>query len=127
MADFKRADRLSHSMRQEIYDIVRNLKDPRIPELFSVTYADVTADLRYAKVGVSAMIDEQQRRDFIKALKGAAGFVRRELGARIELRYTPELSFAFDESLERSWRIQNKLGEIASELENSREEGGGDA
>ena len=117
MADFTRTDRLSPQVRQEVYSILKNLKDPRMPEVFSVTFANVTNDLRYAKVGVSAMVDEQRQRDMMKALKGAAGFVRRELGQRLDLRYTPEVSFEFDKSIERSSRIHGTLSTISKELE----------
>lgn len=113
MADFTRTDRLSHQIRQEVYSIIHQLKDPRIPEMLSVTYARVTADLRYAKIGVSAIVDETQEKALMKALKGAAGFVRRELGARVDLRYTPEMVFEFDKSIERSISIQRTLNQIS--------------
>ena len=116
MADFTRTDRLSPQVQHEIYNIIKNLKDPRIPEVFTVTYANVTKDLRYAKVGISAMIDEKQMRDMLKALKGAAGFVRRELGSRVDLRYTPEVIFEQDDSIERSIKIQGTLNAISKEL-----------
>ncbi|MGI5899905.1 MAG: 30S ribosome-binding factor RbfA [Christensenellales bacterium] len=117
MADFSRTDRLSPQVRSQVYDIIKDLKDPRIPEVFTVTYANVTNDLRYAKIGISAMLDEKAQSEMMKALKGAAGFVRRELGARIDLRYTPEISFELDNSIERSVRIQSTLNTITRELE----------
>jgi len=120
MADFTRTDRLSHQIRQEAYAIIHQLKDPRIPEMLSVTYAKVTSDLHYAKIGVSAIADEKQQAAMMKALKGASGFIRRELGARMDLRYIPELSFEFDKSIERSISIQKTLEQI------SRSENGGE-
>jgi ribosome-binding factor A len=117
MAGFSRADRLSPQVRSQVYEIIKGLKDPRIPEVFTITYANVTNDLSYAKVGISAMLDEKAQREMMKALKGAAGFVRRELGSRVDLRYTPEITFELDNSIERSVRIQSTLNTITRELE----------
>jgi ribosome-binding factor A len=112
MPGFSRTDRLSEQVKQEVYAIVRSLKDPRIPQMFTITYASVTPDLRHAKIGVSTLGEKERHADFVKALKGAAGFIRRELGARMQLRYVPELSFVYDDSIEYSVHIQQKLEQI---------------
>lgn len=112
MPDFTRTDRLSEQVKHDLYDIIRNLKDPRIPQMFSVTFARVTQDLRHARVGISVIGDEQVQNGCMKALRGAAGHIRRELGARLGARYTPELSFELDRSIEYSVHIGKVLSDI---------------
>lgn len=112
MPGFNRTDRLSEQVKQEVYTIVRSLKDPRIPQMFTITYASVTPDLRHAKIGVSALGPQEDHAAFVKALKGAAGYIRRELGAAMQMRYVPELSFVYDNSIEYSIQIQQKLDQI---------------
>ncbi|HAA24897.1 MAG TPA: 30S ribosome-binding factor RbfA [Ruminiclostridium sp.] len=102
----ERTDRIAGEIQKEISDIIRTgVKDPRLPDLVSVTGVRVTKDLRYAKVYISVFGDEQKRSDAINALNHAAGFIRRELGQRIKLRYTPELMFIPDDSIEQGIHI----------------------
>lgn len=97
-------------MQKEIADLIRNtIKDPRLPEMVSVTAVRVTKDLRYAKVYVSVLGSEQDKKDAMEALKNAAGFVRREIGQRIQLRYTPEIVFVQDDSIEHGMHISNLI------------------
>lgn len=101
-----RTDRIAGEMKKEISDIIRfNIKDPRIPELISVTSVNVTGDLRYAKVYISIFDTDEVKKNAMVALRGAAGFVRREIGQRIQLRYTPEIIFEEDDSIERGMYI----------------------
>jgi ribosome-binding factor A len=96
-----RTSRLSEEMKKEISGIIHNeLKDPRLPVLVSVTMVNVTKDLRYAKVYVSVMGSEEEKKGAISALKSAAGFIRREVGHRMQIRYTPEMQFELDNSIE---------------------------
>lgn len=105
----ERTDRIAGEMKKEISDIIRNsIKDPRLPEMVSVTGVKVTRDLRYAKVYISIFGSDEEKKNAMTALKGAAGFVRREIGQRIQLRYTPEIMFEADDSIERGMHI-NKL------------------
>lgn len=97
MANF-RIDRISEEVRHALDAIIREMNDPRISGTYTVTRADVTRDLRYAKVYVSVLEDEKAD-DMMKALKKAAGFIRRELGYRANLRYTPELIFVRDQNI----------------------------
>jgi ribosome-binding factor A len=93
---YNRIDRISEEVRREVDRIIReDLNDPRISGTFSVTHADVTRDLRHAKIYVSVLEDDK-REGMMAALKKAAGFIRRELGYRAQLRYTPELIFVRD-------------------------------
>ena len=76
--------------------------------MVTVTHVDTTSDLRYAKVFVS-VLDKTQEKDVIKGLKSASGYLRRELGAAVKLRYTPELQFVADDSIEQGAHILQML------------------
>lgn len=96
-----RTHRISEEMKKEISSIIQSeLKDPRLPKLISVISANVTKDLRYAKVLVSVMGSDEEKKNAIGGLKSAAGFIRREVGHRMQLRYTPEIQFELDTSIE---------------------------
>jgi len=104
-----RINRINEEVRRELSDILRELKDPRIPMMTSVVSVSVTADLRYATVYVSIFGEEGVKKDAISALKKSAGFVRRELGHRLNLRYTPEIIYKEDNSIEHGARINELL------------------
>ena len=96
---YNRIDRISEEVRREVDRIIReDLNDPRIAGTFSVTHADVTRDLRHAKIYVSVLEDDK-REGVMAALKKAAGFIRRELGRNIIIRYSPELTFVSDQNI----------------------------
>ena len=96
---YNRIDRISEEVRREVDRIIReDLSDPRIAGTFSITHADVTRDLRHAKIYVSVLEDDK-REGMMAALKKAAGFIRRELGRNIIIRYSPELTFVSDENI----------------------------
>ena len=97
-----RTERISEEIKREISAIIqKELKDPRLPDLVSVLSAEVTKDLRYAKVYVSVLGTEEEKKNAMQGLKSAAGFIRREIGHRLQLRYVPELVFELDNSIER--------------------------
>lgn len=104
-----RIDKINEEVRREIAAVIRELKDSRIPMMTSVVAVSVTNDLRYAKVYVSVMGDDETKKQAILGLKSAAGFVRRELGRRIDLRYTPEPVFELDNSIEHGAYINSLL------------------
>ena len=107
-----RVEKLQELMKQEISDIIfHELKDPRIG-FVTVTSVACTEDLREAKIYVSVMGDEKKARDTLNGLNSSLGFVRLEIGKRIRLRFTPEISFALDTSLSYSDHIQRLLNEI---------------
>jgi ribosome-binding factor A len=107
MAD--RIIRISEEVKREISNIIQNeLKDPRLPSLVSIIDCQVTKDLGHAKVYVSVMGTEEEKKNAMKALKSAAGFIRRELGHKVQLRATPEIHFELDNSIEHGMYI-NKL------------------
>jgi ribosome-binding factor A len=89
----------------------RRLRDPRIG-FVSVTDVELSADLRDAKIFVSVLGDEEAKRRTMEGLERAAGFVRSELGRRVNLRYTPEVLFRLDDSIERGTRIVALLREV---------------
>ena len=95
-----RISRINEEIQRQLSADIRRLKDPRVSGsgMVSVTRVDTTGDLRYAKIYVS-VLDKSQEKDVLKGLKSAAGFLRRELGSALRLRYTPELLFEADDSI----------------------------
>ena len=94
-----RIGRINEEIQKELASLLRNLKDPRVQStMISITHVETTPDLRYAKVYAS-FLDESKAEDALKGLKSASGYLRRELGAALKLRYTPELVWALDDSI----------------------------
>ena len=109
MASFDRIDRISQEAHKAIDHIIRDeLNDPRIGGMWSIVRCEVTRDLRYCKVRVS-ILEEEKRKDMMAALKKAAGFVRRELGKAVDLRYVPEIQFELDTNIEYAAHINQIL------------------
>lgn len=114
---FQRTDRISEEARREIDRIIReDVHDPRVSGTFSITRCEVTRDLRHAKVYVSVLEDEK-RDGFMKALKSAAGFIRHELGTRMIIRYTPELTFVNDMNIAYGVHIASVLNQVKAQEE----------
>lgn len=110
-----RVEKVQELMKQEISQIVqRELKDPRIG-FVTITSVECTGDLREAKIYVSIMGSEQQVKDSWTGLNRGLGFIRREIGKRIRLRFTPELTFELDKSLDYSAHIQELLLKIKAD------------
>ena len=104
-----RINRINEEIQKELSSLFRTLKDPRVQGgMVTVTHVDTTSDLRYAKVFVS-VLDKSQEKDVVKGLKSASGYLRRELGAALRLRYTPELQFTADDSIEQGAHILQML------------------
>lgn len=117
---YKRTDRISEEIKKEITGIIRGeVKDPRISPMFSVVRTEVTRDLRHAKVYISVLGSEEERTHTVEGLKRAAGYIRKELGTRLGIRYIPELHFVPDSSIEYSIEIAKKLEQIRQASENS--------
>ena len=107
-----RIDRISEEMKKEVSSIIQNeLKDPRLPVMVSILSANVAKDLRYAKFHVSVMGTEEEKKNALASLKSAAGFIRREVGHRMQLRYTPEMQFELDNSIEHGVYISKLIHE----------------
>lgn len=94
-----RKGRINEELQRELSSLIRTLKDPRVQQsMVSVTKVEATGDLRYAKVYIS-VLDKDKSKETLKGLKSAGGFLRREIGSRLQLRYTPELVFEEDDSI----------------------------
>ena len=94
-----RIGRINEEIQKELSSLIRNLKDPRVQDtMISITHVETTPDLRWAKVYVS-FLQEERAKDALKGLKSAGGYLRRELGRALNLRYTPELNWALDDSI----------------------------
>ena len=115
----RRTERLNHLLRQEITDLLqREAKDPRLSVMVSVTHVSVSSDLRYAKVFVSVLGTEEEKRRLLTGLHAASGFLRRELSSRLSMRYTPELSFVYDDTMEQAGKVIQLIDQVsASETE----------
>ena len=118
----RRTERLGEEIRQEVSLIVgEQLEDPRIGPV-TVTRVTVTADLRTAQVYVGIIGDAAHRKRAMAALRQAAGFVRRELGQRVQIRHTPEIVFHLDKGLEATERVEKLLTEIRAEEVRTRDD-----
>ena len=94
-----RIGRINEEIQKELASLIRNLKDPRVQDtMISITHVETTPDLRYAKVYAS-FLQEDKAADALKGLRSASGFLRRELGQKLKLRYTPELVWELDDSI----------------------------
>ena len=109
MAGFK-INRVASDIKVVLSDLLREVKDPRISKLLSIVKLDVSGDMSYATVYVSAIEGNEKTKESVKALKGAAGYLRRELGSKMKLRKVPELRFVADDSIEISANISKIVG-----------------
>ena len=103
-----RIGRINEEIQRELASLIPNVKDPRVTGMISVTAVETTPDLRWAKVYVS-MLDKSSAAQVVKGLKSAAGYLRRELGRALNLRYTPELLFVEDDSIDKGAHILEML------------------
>ena len=105
-----RIGRVNEEIQRELSSLIRTVKDPRVADagMVSVTAVEATPDLKYAKIYVSAL-NKDSSGQLLKGLKSAAGSLRRELGQRLNLRATPELSFVRDDSIDKGAHILDLL------------------
>ena len=110
MANY-RGGRINEEVRKEISVIIRDeIKDPRMTAMVSITSVKVSKDLKYAKVFVSIFgKNEEEKNETFAALKSASGYVRREVGQRINLRNTPQIIFELDDSISYSMKIEELI------------------
>ena len=117
-----RIGRINEEIQKELASLIRNLKDPRVAEtMISITHVETTPDLRYAKVYVS-FLQEDKAADALKGLKSAGGYMRRELSARLKLRYTPELVWALDDSITYGAKMLKLINSLEVSSDGSDEE-----
>ncbi|MBQ8134943.1 MAG: 30S ribosome-binding factor RbfA [Clostridia bacterium] len=108
-----RADRMSEDIQRELAAILREMKDPRLHDgILSVVRCDMAHDLSFCRVYISSMNGIETAKTAVKALKNAQGFIRRELGTRLKLRYAPALAFEATDSIEYSANISRILMDI---------------
>jgi len=121
----KRLGRISEEIKKIVSNaIMSELKDPRISSMTSVTEVEVTKDLRYAKIYVSVLGSQFDKEETLKGLESGKGFIRKEIGNKLSLRYTPEPIFYLDKSIEHGLKISKLLNEI-KDSENLRSNGKG--
>ena len=111
-----RIGRINEEIQRELSELIRNLKDPRVQTIVSITHLDTTPDLRSSKIYIS-VLEESRQQEVLKGLKSAGGWLRRELGARLQLRYTPELVFTLDDSLKYGAHMFDLLSKLSGQEE----------
>ncbi len=109
-----RIGRINEEIQRELSDLIRGLKDPRVQTMLSITRVDTTSDLRYAKVHIS-VLEESRENEAMKGLRSAGGWLRRELGQKLQLRYTPELVFELDDSLKYGAHMYDLLSRLSAQ------------
>jgi len=114
MATRRRQEQLSEVIAEELSELLRKMKDPRIG-FASITDVELSADLRHAKVFVSVLGSSEEQQATMSGLEHAAGFLRHELAQRLNIRYTPEILFRLDESIARGVHILQLLHEVQQE------------
>lgn len=107
----QRNERVNAQFKEEIADLLRKVKDPRVG-FVSVTEVDVTPDLKQARIYISVLGDEAQKRSTLEGLKSASGFVKSELAKRVRLRLMPEFEWRYDTSLAHGARINELLHQV---------------
>ena len=104
--------RVNEDIRRVLSALLRDMKDPRLQQgMLSITEVDTTGDLRFAKVYIS-VLGQADEKELKQGLRSASGYLRRELGSRLDLRYTPELIFELDGSIARGAEISRLLNEL---------------
>lgn len=112
----QRKDRLNSLLKEVISEVIkREVRNPHVNELVTVTNVDITKDLHYAKVHVSVIGTPEQKAETLAALQSAAGFIAVQSSKQVVMRYFPALTFKLDDSVEKHMRIEELLGKIAKE------------
>ena len=118
-----RIGRINEEIQKELASAIRNLKDPRVADtMISITHVETTPDLRYAKVYVS-FLQEDKAAGALKGLKSAGGYLRRELGSALNLRYTPELVWALDDSITYGAKMLGLINSLEVKTDEGTDEG----
>ena len=126
MKEFSRVDRLSQQMKKEMAVILqREIKDPRLHTMITVSDVEVSRDLSHAKVFVTFLgMDDSKVEDNLKILNEASGFIRSLIGKRIQTRIVPNIRFAFDQSLNEGIRMANLVDTVRKDDERKRQQAG---
>lgn len=117
-----RTDRLNSLLKEVISEVIkRDVRNPHVGELITVTRVQITKDLHHAKVFISVIGSDQDKEETLAALNSAAGFIAVNSSKKVVMRYFPELTFRLDDSVDKHMRIEELLGKISKERE-SRED-----
>ena len=115
----KRINRISEEIKKVLSEILLNgLKDPRVTSMTTITEVKVTRDLSYANVYISVLGNKKEKEESLKGLQNAKGFLRSEIGKKIDLRHVPEPVFHLDETLEHASRIEQLIKKVKQEDNN---------
>ena len=107
-----RINRINEEIQKELANLLRTVKDPRVQDtMISITRVETTPDLRYTKVYVS-FLQENKAEEALKGLKSAGGYLRRQLGTNLKLRYAPEIVWALDDSITYGARMLNLINSL---------------
>jgi ribosome-binding factor A len=111
----RRSERTSKLIQREISGLLeREVNDPRLSKLVSVTEVTLSPDLKYAKIFVSTLGSKIDKEDLLAGFNNASGFLRKELAAHLRLKQIPQLSFHYDDSIERGARLLKLIGELST-------------
>jgi len=110
---YSRTNRISEEIKKIVSSIIRNeLKDPRISKLLSVTHVETTGDLRYTSIYISTFDNQDDNQETIEGLNKEKGYIRKELGKHLKLRYTPEPIFKSDNSIKQGIYMNNLIEKV---------------
>lgn len=111
----RRQRQLNEAIRREVSELLlRRVNDPRIKGIVTVTGADISPDFKEAKIFISTMGSEEESKETFEGLNAASGFIRRELGAHLRLRYTPRIEFRRDDSIKRGSHLMQLIDQVAA-------------
>ena len=113
-----RIERVNNLIRREISELIQHqVKDPRLGAFLTITEVITSPDLKFARIFVSSINGQEEKQKILKVLNAAAGFLRTELAGKMRIRRVPELSFSWDDSIEKGDRVLRLLDQIHSEKE----------
>lgn len=112
----RRIERINSVIQQEVSQLLRDqVNDPRLNSLISITRVETSADLRHTKIFVSSFGEHVDKKDILEGFNAASGFLRTQLASRLQLRYMPDLSFQFDDSIERAAEVLRLIDKVSEE------------
>ncbi len=112
----RRTERLNRAIQEEISRLLeKQVQDPRLSSLISITGVSITEDLRHVRVFVSVMGDEETRAQALQGFRAASGYIRREVSTNLRMRHAPEFAFVYDDSIERGSKILQMLDRLNTE------------
>lgn len=118
-----RINRISGEVKRVVSEILADgLKDPRVSTMTSVTKVDVTRDLSFANIYISVLGTEREKKETLEGLRNAKGFIRSEIGSKIDLRHTPEPKFHLDESIEQGIYISKLIDSVKTDSKDESDE-----